>query len=314
MAPKEGDMTGVWLRIALVVGAFVAMFSLGRWVANPDPIKKAPATFDHVPTLYETEHFTVASTARPEQARLVAERVEMLRIAFVEFFPNLPAHAGRHQVALYRDRAEFQAHNTSQPWAEAYYRAPVAHAYLDPSVPNPTHWMLHEATHQLSRELAQFPKSKWSDEGLATYFSTSVIRDGRLVPGELDPDTYPLWWVRDLPLGGKREDDFAANRLVPLRALITDRGGPPIAKAVNAYYIGYWSLAHFLVHGEGGRHAAAFKALVATGGGLEDFERTIGPVDEVEARWYAYLQARVADLRRGADDASSIVVDQAPSP
>jgi hypothetical protein len=309
---KEGDMTGVWLRIALVVGAFVAMFALGRWVADPDPVKKAAATFDRPPTIYESPHFTISSTARPEQAQLVAERVEALRTAFVEFFPGLRPPDRRHQLALYRDRAEFQAHNTATPWAEAFYRAPVAHAYLDPGVPNPTHWMLHEVTHQLSRELAFHDKAKWSDEGLATYFSTSVIRDGRLVPGELDPGTYPLWWVRDLGLDADRRHAFAANRLVPLRALITDEGGPPIGQAVNAYYIGYWSLSHFLLHGEGGRHAAAYKRLVASGGGLEDFEREIGPVDELEARWYAYLQARVLELRNRADAQDAVVVESPP--
>ena len=55
---------------------------------------------------------------------------------------------------------EFKAHNRSQPWAEAYYAERVCHAYLDPTKPNPYHWLLHEAVHQLNREYAGIAKER----------------------------------------------------------------------------------------------------------------------------------------------------------
>ncbi|MGH8028601.1 MAG: hypothetical protein ACREO3_01570 [Arenimonas sp.] len=263
-------------------------------------------------TIYETEHYRIVSTASPAQVRIVAERVEALHAAYFAFHALSPvsAAATKLQLVLYRDRAQFQAHNRSgKPWAEAYYRAPACHAYLDSSSPNPTHWMLHEATHQLAREVARYPKRAWSDEGLATYLSSSVVRGGQLVPGEIDPDTYPVWWVRDLALSGDRHGDFAQGRLIPLRALISGEGGPPIGEAVNQYYIGYWSLAHFLLHHDGGRHADAFRTLIATGGGLAEFERLVGPVEQIEAQWYEYLRARNASLRIVAPVDDAVIID-----
>jgi len=37
--------------------------------------------------------------------------------------------------------------------------------------------MVHEATHQLNNELAQFDLEKWLDEGIADYFGTSQYED-----------------------------------------------------------------------------------------------------------------------------------------
>ena len=255
-----------------------------------------PASFArHV----DTAHYAIASNATPEQTQRVAEVVEALHAAYARFFgdrlPLRPAGA-RFQVALYRDRPDFQAHNTSRAWAEGFYRKPVCHAYFDAASPNPVHWMLHEATHQLDTEWAGFPRTPWVEEGLASYFGTSRIVDGVLRPGEFDPDTYPLWWLEDLRLSGDHERDVAYRKLVPLRELI-DNDGPPIPADVNRYYIGYWSLAHYLLHGDGGRHADAFRAMVAQGGSLENFERLVGPVDRVEAGWYAYLLARRDEVR-----------------
>jgi hypothetical protein len=268
-----------------------------------------PASFArHV----DTAHYAIASNASPEQTRRVAEVVEALHAAYADFFaghlPPRPADA-RFQLALYRDRPDFQAHNTSRAWAEGFYRKPVCHAYFDADSPNPVHWMLHEATHQLDTEWAGFPRTPWVEEGLAAYFGTSRIVDGVLRPGEFDPDTYPLWWLEDMHLSGSLDNDLYRRRIVPLRELI-DNDGPPVPADVNRYYLGYWSLAHYLLHGDGGRHAAAYRAMIAEGGSLEAFERLVGPVERVEAGWYAHLIARrdeMRALRALAADGSDVV-------
>jgi predicted HD phosphohydrolase len=310
-----------WLTVVLVAVA-LATLSAPRWwpavaptarkaqVPKPaQPVDEAsarvtheklppfePASFAHH---VDTAHYAIASNASPEQTQRVAGVVEALHAAYAQFFgevlPPRPTGA-RFQMALYRDRRDFQAHNTSRAWAEGFYRKPVCHAYFDAASPNPVHWMLHEATHQLDTEWARFPRTPWVEEGLASYFGTSRIVDGVLRPGEVDPDTYPLWWLEDLRLSGDHDRDIAYRKLVPLRELI-DNDGPPIPADVNRYYIGYWSLAHYLLHGDGGRHADAFRAMVAHGGTLEDFERLVGPGDRVEAGWYAYLVARRDEVR-----------------
>jgi len=191
---------------------------------------------------------------------------------------------------LYKDQAEFKAHNRSSSWAEAYYLPPRSHAYYGEG-DNPIHWMTHEATHQLNREVAHFRKTKWIDEGLADYFGSSWIADGTLTPGSIDPATYPIWWLPQLSLTGNLQDDIATGKVIPLHAIVSGKGGPDINRNVNLYYIEYWSLTHFLFHYQEGKYAAQYRQLIATDGTLENFERLIGPVDRIQTEWYIYLRS-----------------------
>lgn len=240
-----------------------------------------------------TAHYRIASTATTEQTARVGDASERLYAAYNTFFADAlsgAAPAQRLSLVLYRNQQEFKAHNRSHPWAEAYYLAPSCHAYYAEGQRNPYHWMLHEATHQLSRELARFPKVRWVDEGLATYFGSSRLTQGRLQPGEIDHDTYPLWWLPHLALSGDLQADLRTRRLIPLRDVIAGTG-PDIGGHVNVYYLQFWSLTHFLFHYDGGRYASGYRALIRRGGTLEDFEALIGPVERVQAEWYTYLHA-----------------------
>jgi hypothetical protein len=246
----------------------------------------------------ETAHYAITSTADDEQTRRVGEAVEALHAAYLAWFPDVvqrPANAAKLRLTLYADKRELRANNRSSPWAEAYYLAPVSYAYYANDGANPYHWMLHEATHQLNNEVARFPKTKWIEEGLGTYFGASRIVDGRLRPGEIDGDAYPIWWLDGIGLSGDLDADIAAGQWIPIRALITGRDAPSIHSNVNRYYVQYWSLTHFLFHGDGGRHAEAYRRLIAEGGTLENFERLIGPADRIERDWYRHLQARIAE-------------------
>lgn len=246
----------------------------------------------------ETAHYAITSTADDEQTRRVGDAVEALHAAYLAWFPDVTARAAgapKLRLTLYAHRGEFRANNRSSPWAEAYYLAPVSYAYYAKDGPNPYHWMLHEATHQLNEEVARFPKTRWVEEGLGTYFGASRIVDGRLRPGAIDGDAYPIWWLDRTELTGDLDADIGAGRWIPIRALITGRDAPSIHSNVNRYYVQYWSLTHFLFHGDGGRHADAYRRLIAEGGTLKHFERLIGPADRVERDWYRYLQARIAE-------------------
>lgn len=245
-----------------------------------------------------TAHYVIHSTATPAQTRRIAQAAEHLHAAYAGLFPAEPAYARGLELVLYRDRAEFQRYSGSRmPWAEAYYLRPRSHAYFGEGE-NPYHWMLHEATHQLMRQASGFSRRRWFDEGIATYFGTSLIDAGGLHPGRIDTATYPVWWLREHRLSGDLAADVRSGAVIPLRALLTDTG-PDFSTAFNRYYVQYWSLVHFLMHAGGGRHSANVRALAARGGSIEDFERMIGPVEAIEREWYAYLQALIAQARDG---------------
>lgn len=246
---------------------------------------------------YDTAHYSITSTADAARTRAVGDAVEALYAAHAKLFPPNATRTGKLALTLYADRAQFKANNRSYGWAEAYYLEPVCYAYSASDEANPYHWMTHEATHQLNRQVSGMRNPKWIEEGLATYFGTSRIVDGRLRPGEIDPDAYPIWWLRDSDLTGELDADTANGRWIPLKALVTGIGAPRIDAHVNRYYVEFWSLTHFLLHGEGGRYADGYRRLIAAGGAPADFERLIGPMPDVERGWYAHLQAQIAAQR-----------------
>lgn len=244
----------------------------------------------------EFAHFQIEASSEPAISSDAGEAAEALFKAYADLFglrPEASAETKRHHLRLYATREEFKAHSRSRPWAEAYYVDGISHAYVDPSKANPYHWLLHEVVHQLNRELTGFAKEQWLNEGLATYLGSSRYADGRLEPGVPDLEAYPLWWLKRWELSGDFAADMQAQRVIPLRALITGQGGPPLDATVNAHYLGWWSLTHFLLHHDGGRYAAGYHQLVRHGGSLADFERHVGPIERIEPEWYAYLRGMV---------------------
>lgn len=280
-----------WLALATAV---VLLAGCGAAETPPPQVLPAPPAVA-TPTASQTPHFAIESTADPALTARAAIASEALYDAYDEFFGGVPAPgAAKFKLRLYATRAEFQANNRSRPWAEAFYHRGLSHAYLDETGPNPFHWLLHETVHQLNRELTGYAKNKWINEGVATYFSSSQFSEGRLHPGVMDLDTYPLFWLDRWPLSGDWASDVQANRVIPLRALITGQGGPPIDATVNAHYLGYWSLSHFLMHHDGGRHADAYREMLRSGASLADFERLVGRIDAIEPQWYAYFVEKTA--------------------
>lgn len=259
-----------------------------RAVASSTLPNKQPALLAAA-RVTETPHYRIHSTASPNQTAQVAHAVEALHERYTEVFPANNGRTARLALVLYRDRAEFKRNNHSRPWAEAYYLPPRSYAYFDASARNPYHWMLHEATHQLMREVSNFPRAKWIDEGVASYFGASRLANGALHLGDPDPDAYPIWWLPQYRLSGVLEDDLASGLIIPLDQLIGGRGGPDPNRYFNQYYIHYWSLTHFLFHYRGGRYAQPFKQLIAEGGSLENFTRLIGPPDRIQQEWYEHL-------------------------
>lgn len=274
----------------ILVSVLIAAAAVGGWFYSREP----ESTDSLPPPTMLTPHYAISSTADETQTKRVAAAVESLHAAYAEFFArkDIDSSGKKLLLVLYRDRAEFKLNNRSASWAEAYYSPPACHAYYDENAANPYHWMIHEATHQLNREISGFERRRWSDEGLAAYFATSQLRDGKLLLGELDRDTYPLWWLPKMKLTGDRREDIGSGRIIALRYLLTDTG-PPIVKHVNLYYIEYWSLVHYLLHRNGGRDAPAFKALMAEGASVDNFEKRFGPVETVEAGWYEHLRSLI---------------------
>ena len=296
--------------ILAVIGAFGLWYLAGSAPIGTrhNPLADPKASKLGTVWVGQTANYQITTWATVEQTTQVGSTAEALLRSYLEFF-KLDEKAipkGGLKLTLYRDRAQYKRKHPEPAWGEAIYSRGTSYAYIDTKAPNPYHWMLHEATHQLNDLVGHTPKEKWLNEGLASYFGASKLEDYTLAPGSIDARAYPVWWLEELRPSGDAAKDFASGRVVPLRALITGVGGPDINRHVNPWYVGYWSLTHFLLHGEQGRYAAGYRKLLAgKSAGVADFEREIGPIDAVQSQWYRYLQG----LSGGEAPGSVIVVD-----
>lgn len=251
-----------------------------------------PGAFEH-----RTTHYLIMSATTPEATAQAAQALERVRAQCLALFGLRAAIAPAPlRVVLYRDRAQFKAHNRSHGWAEAYYLPPVCHAWLDDE-PNRFHWLIHEATHQLAREVARFPRKRWLDEGMAAYIGGSVPRGDTFAFGTADRNAYPTWWLHRHDWHGALDDDRAAGFWTPLADLMDDRVAPGRGGDVNRVYVQYWALTHFLLHARDGTLRPALHALLREGGGRATFERAVGPLAEIEPDVHAHLMARVDEAR-----------------
>jgi hypothetical protein len=282
--------------LLLAIVAFAAVGLMRR--PAPVPAPRAPATPANANTellipqhaqVLETDHYRIHYTGTLQQAELIGAAVEKLYHAYSSIFPPTAAdHSSKLILVLYQDQAEFKQNNRSSPWAEAYYLRPASYAYFSQG-PNAYHWMLHEATHQLAREVSGFRRNRWIEEGLASYFSASTLGDAELQLGVVDSQAYPIWWLASYRLTGNAARDAAAARFLPIDVLLTGRGGPDVDTTFNVYYVDAWALTHFLFHHENGKYATGYKQFLAQGSQPEDFASLIGPVEQVQAEWYRYL-------------------------
>lgn len=245
----------------------------------------------------ETPHHLIESTATAEQTGEIARNLEILYGAYSNQFGVMPEFQREHprlKVKLFKDRDELRRINPGLGWAEAFYLKPYCRAYFSADENNPYHWMIHEAVHQLNQEVAHLKLEKWIEEGIADYYGTSRFSSNSMALGRLDPDTYPTWWLDELATGSTLEESVRNQSVIPLRSIITNSGGPRMSTHVNLYYLHWLTLTHFVF--EDPKHQSQSIALVREGGEIRAFERLIGPVDQIEREWHAYVRAMKTNL------------------
>ena len=166
--------------------------------------------------------------------------------------------------------------------------------------------LVHEAAHQLvqNRLLGrQVIASIWLAEGLAAYFGYTM-RDakGNFQAGRIGGKQISL--IRDTPRGRGQERlgrfsgyrrSIKRGKIDPIEKLLgmTDPG-EYYGQRQNEHYAGSWLLVHFLLHADGGVHAAGFSRYIGREsrgeGGADSFSLEIGlEPDELQAAFRKYV-------------------------
>jgi hypothetical protein len=274
----------------------VLVMGIAAWKFIPRPW--------HPTFTLKTPHHTIFSTATFQQTRATANAMTLVYECYSNNLGVLPGFDPRHRslkVKLYQDRDELRSINPGMGWAEAFYSKPYCRAYYAGSEPNPYHWMLHESVHQLNEEVAHLKLAKWLEEGLADYYGTSQLTTNGLALGEIDPNTYPVWWMHILATAPRLEENIRNQSVIPLRVIITNRGGPSLRGHFNLYYLHWWTLTHFIF--ESPQYHDNAVRLVKAGGGLTDFELLIGPVEKIQKEWHLHVRKLKDRLSNAPDGA-----------
>lgn len=156
--------------------------------------------------------------------------------------------------------------------------------------------MLHEAMHQLTREVSGIKYSRWMEEGLAAYFATSQLTKGGLKLGVIDWNTYPAWGLGGYEYSGDLRRDANEFQFIRLEQLITGKDGPSVDERFNLYYVSAWSLTHFLIHFEEGKYLEGYKQFRAGDATWLNFVARVGALDQIEEEWYRYLSLNLRPL------------------
>lgn len=266
------------------------------------------------PTLtVETAHYKIYSTATEEQTSHTGRALEILYLAYSNRMAKLKGWQAEHprlQVKLFKDRAEMRWINPGMDWAEAFYQEPFCRAYYSDGEINPYHWMLHESVHQLNHEVAHIAPAKWLEEGLAEYFSTCQLTSNGLAMDIIDLNTYPVWWMDEIASSSNLVENIRNGSVIPLRAIITGKGGPAMNQNVNLYYLHWWTLTRFIF--ENKKYHDHALALVERSGTLDAFEDLIGPVDQVQNEWHDYVRQLKVELK--AEDRAHYKNRKVPKP
>ncbi len=153
----------------------------------------------------------------------------------------------------------------------------------------------HEGFHQFAdaRLRNMLP---WINEGLAEYFSHSVMVGSKLKTGQSPPDR-----LQRLQYALKQ------NRLLPFRKLLTMNGKVWITRVNNGdenaglMYDQAWSVTHFLIHARNGQFAPLLeKYMHALARGVQPraaFKEAFGSnMAQFENAWKAYLSEQQPDV------------------
>lgn len=110
------------------------------------------------------------------------------------------------------------------------------------------------------------------ERGLAEYLSTSQLHPAGLAVSQIDRNTYPVWWIDELATRASLPENLTNGSVIPLRAIITNRGGPDMKDHFNLYYLHRWTLTHFIFESEAHRANATRLLSRVRGGDIAAFE------------------------------------------
>jgi tetratricopeptide (TPR) repeat protein len=217
-----------------------------------------------------TAHFVLRTDLAASEARAMVAEFEQMYAMFEDVaFPFEERLTGRTGLLIFRDENEYNKvapHNTSGFYLRRSDDGDesLPSVFLFGDLTNETRLRFqHELTHKFVH--FYYPAAPtWLNEGLAQYFSTMVVEDGKVVLGRPMPDLRfrpglswrfrrtPMWSTAFVPVGSAPSvADLLASDRDAFHSNPTDSEEAKIeeSRRVAANYAGAWALVHLLRDG-----------------------------------------------------------------
>ena len=199
--------------------------------------------------VHETRHYAIRTNGDLEDAKQLGTIMEMFFSRFQELFPFAENRLGgkeKFKIFIYDGRQEYL-----DAEAAVFPGAANAFAFYNPNERRLCGWrfpydsflrstFVHEGTHQINHismldQGNQFPQ--WFEEGLASYYETSIVKDDKLVLGELN--------MLRLPAIQQMAKPGASPAWISLAQVFGPQHSPAFG---HVHYGESWAFLHYMLH------------------------------------------------------------------
>ena len=242
---------------------------------------------------YETKHYRVETDVSAGFTRLVGAHMEEILGEYSRRFEGY-GQAGRpFRVKVFRSEEGYRKAVSPEVWGSTGVFIPserlLAAHRENRTVEEVLRTLYHEGFHQFMFEAVSPRCPVWLNEGLAEYFSESTWNGRGFTTGQVP--TLRLRIIRDAVTRGDYVPFRDLFALSPARWVQDARTSQHRA---DLYYCQSWSIVHFLVHADGGRHADMLNRLIGGIAAGDDPEEVIQQVfgEDVaafEQAWARYV-------------------------
>jgi hypothetical protein len=248
-------------------------------------------------TMIRSRFYDISTDVDPELAKQISEHMDLVFAEYSRRFSQFrPRSAGKNPLSVFRHHADYMkflaGHGIDATGSGGmfFYKGQASGlvTFLEgQTVDRMFHTLRHEGFHQFAFARIGPDLPVWANEGLAEYFSESIVLKRTLAAGQVPVDRVAV--MRQALSGGKH---------IPLGDLLTmsdDAWANRVRRGDGSLqYDQAWSVVHFLVNGDK-KYQRAFEAylkLIAAGTPARDASDKIfgTDVEAFEQAWRGYVQ------------------------
>ncbi len=238
----------------------------------------------------ETKSYIIMTNVSQAFADEVAKQAELIRRLYLQIFPDPPKSKRKYPIIVFKDKREY--HQNGGPKGAGGHYDPMFKQLFLFRYPKKSDTLLvlyHEGYHQYLDGILKTKAPQWFNEGVADFFGPSkhVTTNGK-EGMKIMPNPWRLRLIKSLIRQGK---------WTKFEKLMNMTQQQMYGKDVGNHYAQAWSMIHFFLQGDDGKHfkymKKYFKALRRGRTRTQAYEKAFKKADmeALEERWKKHVLA-----------------------